>query len=137
MRKLGWWTIVGALFSIPVWAWDAYGPYRDYNGGTRSLQLQTDISNLERQVRELQRQVDQLRSERAGLGSHANQYPLPGQAEQGFQRNRDGGYELSLNGVTLRIDRNGDLNIHAAGALRLEGKTIVTNARSPEAHQAQ
>ncbi len=130
MRNLGWIVGAGMLLAIPVWAWDAYGPYPGHDAGGRGLQLQTDISNLERQVRDLQRQVDRMQAESAAQGSHSSRYPLPGQTSQGFQRNRDGDYELSLNGVTIRMGRNGDFNIHAPGALRLEGKTIETNARS-------
>lgn len=133
MRSLGWVVSIGMLLAIPVWAWDRYGPYPGYGGGTRSLQLQTDVSNLERQVRELQRQVERLQAERVSQGSRAGEYPLPGPVTRGFQRTREGAYELSLNGARLRIGPKGDLDIRAAGALRLEGEIIVSNARSSAA----
>ncbi len=127
---IGWLVSAGMLLALPVWAWDTYGSHPGY-GGTRALQLQTDIRNLERRVRDLQREVERLRTQSDGRRSGpTTNYPLPGPVTRGFQPTREGAYELSLNGVTLRIGRNGDLDIRAAGALRLEGETIVSTARA-------
>lgn len=126
MRRL---VLVLGLLSVtvlPAWAWDVYGP--TYGGSGNSLQLRTEISNLERQIRDLRRDVDRLQGSQA-VGTPNSSYPLPGQSVHGFRPVRDGAYEMSLNGTVLRIARNGDLSIQAAGKLHLEGETVITNAR--------
>lgn len=129
MRKLVWPAVAGLLLALPGWAWDEYRPLHSYGAGTtRGLHLQNDLNTLERQVRDLQRQVDRLQGARGT--TPASEYPLPGQAVHGFQRTRDGAYELSLNGAKLRIGPDGELYIRAARGLRLEGETIVSTARA-------
>lgn len=130
MRKYFWMFGFAAFAAIPVWAWDGY---RSYPGGSSTLQLRNDLSSLERQVRDLQRQVDHLQSTRGSNANRGTQYPLPGQTVQGFRHSDNGAYELTLNGTTLRVARNGDLHIRAAGALRLEGESVVSHSRSEAA----
>lgn len=120
-----WGLLAAAVLSLPVWAWNGYGPY---TGGT-VLQLRNELGQLERQVRELQREVDRLRGSGVGTGGTARRYPLPGQTTHGLRPVRDGAYALALNGSTLRFERDGSVILNAAGPLRLEGSVVVSTSR--------